>query len=82
MKEVVRKYREAQIPLETMWTDIDYMEKFRDFTWDPVNFPVAEMKKWGSIFCDSRIRVHQLKILKSLNFKLIREKIQINFEYM
>ncbi|KAI0255275.1 alpha-glucosidase [Lactifluus subvellereus] len=40
---VIANYSAAGIPLETMWTDIDYMFMRRVFTMDSVYFPTARM---------------------------------------
>lgn len=43
--EAVYNYSHARIPLETMWTDIDYMSDRRVFTLDPERFPLDKMKE-------------------------------------
>ena len=50
VREVVRKHRENNVPLDAVYLDIDYMERYKDFTIDENSFPefpafVDEMKK-------------------------------------
>ncbi|KAJ7578612.1 glycosyl hydrolases family 31-domain-containing protein [Mycena floridula] len=42
----VEKMREANIPLEVMWNDIDLYHAVRDFTTDPVTFPAEEVRSF------------------------------------
>lgn len=36
--ENVQNYNKYQLPLDVQWVDIDYMNAYRDFTYDPVSF--------------------------------------------
>ncbi|CAK7263498.1 hypothetical protein SEPCBS57363_000589 [Sporothrix epigloea] len=42
LQDVVDNFKAANIPLETIWTDIDYMNRYRDFDNDPVHFGYEE----------------------------------------
>jgi alpha-glucosidase len=46
LNEVVETFRTSGIPLETIWTDIDYMNQYRDWSVDENTFPVAEGQKF------------------------------------
>ncbi len=46
VEQVVAGYANAQIPLDTQWVDIDYMQNYRDFTTDSINFPSSEMAEF------------------------------------
>ena len=50
VREVVKKHRELKIPLDSVYLDIDYMERYKDFTLNNETFPDfaafnEEMKK-------------------------------------
>lgn len=38
LEDVVDGFISNKLPLETQWSDIDYMDSYKDFTVDPVNF--------------------------------------------
>ncbi len=50
VREVVKKHRENHIPIDSLYLDIDYMERYKDFTINPDSFAdfdelVKEMKE-------------------------------------
>jgi alpha-glucosidase (family GH31 glycosyl hydrolase) len=45
--QVVQNYSTYQIPLEYIWLDIDHMDRFQDFTMDPVNFAPNDVQSFA-----------------------------------
>ncbi|KAJ2320829.1 hypothetical protein IWW52_001115 [Coemansia sp. RSA 2704] len=45
VNQVIANYSAARIPLEAAWTDIEYMDSTRDFTFDNANYPLDKMRK-------------------------------------
>jgi alpha-glucosidase len=50
--QIARTFRERQIPCDTLYLDIDTLDGYRVFTWDPVQFPdpaglLAELRALG-----------------------------------
>jgi alpha-glucosidase len=39
VREIARGFREARIPADVIYLDIDYMDGYRVFTWDKTRFP-------------------------------------------
>ncbi len=42
VREVAAQMRERHHPCDAIWLDIDYMDGYRDFTWNPTTFPHPE----------------------------------------
>ena len=42
IREVAKRYQAAGIPLDSIYLDIDYMERYKDFTVDSWAFPNSE----------------------------------------
>lgn len=46
MESVVQGYKDADIPLECMWNDLDIYVLYRDFTNAPWTFPAVPFRQW------------------------------------
>ena len=53
LAQVAQGFQTYEIPLDCIWSDIDYMDQEEDFTIDVQNFPLDGMKK---LFADYRLR--------------------------
>ncbi len=65
LAELDQRYRQANIPTDGLWLDIDYMDKFKVFTFDPVHFEqpkreFAELRRKGRrslVILDPGVRI-------------------------
>ena len=55
LREVAKNHRERHIPIDMLSMDIDYMEDFKDFTWDAKKFP--DLKAMIADFKADNLRV-------------------------
>lgn len=46
LSEVVENFRNNNLQLETIWSDIDYMDSYKDFTTDPHRYPENYFRKF------------------------------------
>ncbi|CAD8129182.1 unnamed protein product [Paramecium sonneborni] len=44
IKDVIRNYKESDIPLEVIWTELDYMQVRKDFTLNEVLYPREDLQ--------------------------------------
>ena len=52
VEEVVANYSAAGLPLDTIWTDIDYMHAYRDFTFDDENWPTKRVQVGSKLWAE------------------------------
>ncbi|GME99654.1 unnamed protein product [Ambrosiozyma monospora] len=46
VEDVIQNLKRSDIPLETMWLDIDFMDHYKDFTNDESRYPLKEFQKF------------------------------------
>ena len=44
LEDVLANYKKNELPLDNIWSDIDYMVAYEDFTIDETRFPLDRMK--------------------------------------
>lgn len=55
VRNVVKEHRDRHIPLDGVCMDIDYMEDFKDFTWNKKSFP--DLRKFNDDMRQDHIRL-------------------------
>lgn len=53
LEAVVENFKKFNIPLETIWSDIDYMDGYKDFTNDPHRYPLDKFQDFISKIHDN-----------------------------
>ncbi|KAH9900330.1 glycosyl hydrolases family 31-domain-containing protein [Epithele typhae] len=70
-REQVDKMREANIPLEVMWNDIDLYHGLRDFTTDPSSYPGDEVAAFIATLTENN--QHYIPIVDAALAKLVND---------
>eukprot|EP00672_Neobodo_designis_P020923 CAMPEP_0174830724 /NCGR_PEP_ID=MMETSP1114-20130205/2682_1 /TAXON_ID=312471 /ORGANISM="Neobodo designis, Strain CCAP 1951/1" /LENGTH=936 /DNA_ID=CAMNT_0016064527 /DNA_START=106 /DNA_END=2916 /DNA_ORIENTATION=+ len=81
IEQVVANYTAAGIPLEVMWSDIDYMYKFRVFTTDPDRYPMPALAAFiEKLHNEGRkyVQIIDPGVAQALNYSTYDSGIQSN----
>ncbi|RHZ86672.1 hypothetical protein Glove_48g60 [Diversispora epigaea] len=47
VEDTVKRHKEANIPMDAVWIDIDYMDLYKPFTFSPSHFPPDQFAKFA-----------------------------------
>ena len=73
LSDVINNFRALDLPLDTIWSDIDYMIKKEDFTVNRVDFPIYAFR---DLLKSTEFRSSMLE-LKYLEKRMKKEKKEI-----
>ena len=50
LRNVLRQFQENHLPVDVIWSDIDYMDQYKVFTTDPVSFPAPSLAEFVEVY--------------------------------